>query len=149
MHTPEDWDICSSDNIMKKIWHQTLKRTGCHFDEIFITGCTERCHFANFQCSQWWGFVSIKVPFQYRTSFPENGIPVTLLFKTAVSLLYFHNGKSYIGKSTSLINFLSVTIMSPKRRWYRWIFNVCFHIVVFRHKHLVKVRRSTSVWQSL
>ena len=31
----------------------TLKRK-CHFDEIFITGCTGSCHFDNFQCSQWW-----------------------------------------------------------------------------------------------
>ena len=27
-----------------------------HFEEIFIIGCTESCHFKNFQCSQWWKF---------------------------------------------------------------------------------------------
>ena len=34
----------------------TLKRKCHHFDEIFITGCTESCHFDNFRCSQWWRF---------------------------------------------------------------------------------------------
>ena len=34
----------------------TLKRKCHHFDEIFITGCTESCHFDNSQCSQWWKF---------------------------------------------------------------------------------------------
>ena len=29
----------------------TLKRKCRHFDEIFITGCSESCHFDNFQCS--------------------------------------------------------------------------------------------------
>ena len=37
-------------------WHKAclmykeLKQ--CHFDKIFITGCTGSCHFDNFQCSQ-------------------------------------------------------------------------------------------------
>ena len=30
-----------------------LKRKCHHFDEIFITGCTESCQNDNFQCSQW------------------------------------------------------------------------------------------------
>ena len=34
----------------------TLKRKCLHFDEIFITGCTESCQNDNFQCSQWWKF---------------------------------------------------------------------------------------------
>ena len=34
----------------------TLKRNWCHIDGIFITGCTGRCNFDNFQCSQWWNF---------------------------------------------------------------------------------------------
>ena len=37
-------------------WINTLKRKCCYFDEIFITGCTESCHFDNFQCSKWWRF---------------------------------------------------------------------------------------------
>ena len=46
----------------------SLKRKCLHFDEIFITGCTESCQNDNFQCSQWWKFhqnddifVSVKV----------------------------------------------------------------------------------------
>ena len=35
---------------------QPLKRKCHHFDEIFVTGCTESCHFDNFRCSQWWKF---------------------------------------------------------------------------------------------
>ena len=35
--------------------HHALKRK-CHFDKIFITGCTESCQNDNFQCSQWWKF---------------------------------------------------------------------------------------------
>ena len=31
----------------------SLKRKCHHFDEIFITGCTESCQNDNFQCSQW------------------------------------------------------------------------------------------------
>ena len=34
----------------------TLKGKCLHFDEIFITGCTESCQNDNFQCSQWWKF---------------------------------------------------------------------------------------------
>ena len=34
----------------------SLKRKCHHFDESFITGCTESCHFDNFRCSQWWRF---------------------------------------------------------------------------------------------
>ena len=34
----------------------TLKRKCHHFDEIFITGCTESCQNDNFRCSQWWRF---------------------------------------------------------------------------------------------
>ena len=33
--------------ILKQKWH---------FDEIFITECTERCHSQNFRFSQWWTF---------------------------------------------------------------------------------------------
>ena len=36
--------------------HTSLKRKCLHFDEIFITGCTESCQNDNFQCSQWWKF---------------------------------------------------------------------------------------------
>ena len=31
----------------------TLKQKCHHFDEIFVTGCTESCQNDNFQCSQW------------------------------------------------------------------------------------------------
>ena len=50
----------------------TLKRKCLHFDEIFITGCTESCQNDNFQCSQWWKFhqnddifVSVYTVFQW------------------------------------------------------------------------------------
>ena len=39
--------------ISSKWWHF---RKCHHFDEIFVTGCTESCHFDNFRCSQWWKF---------------------------------------------------------------------------------------------
>ena len=35
---------------------QMLKGKCCHFDEIFITGCTGSCQNDNFPCSQWWKF---------------------------------------------------------------------------------------------
>ena len=34
----------------------TLKHKCRHFDEIFITGCTESCQNDNFRCSQWLKF---------------------------------------------------------------------------------------------
>ena len=34
----------------------SLRWKCCHFDEIFVTGCIESCHFDNFQCSQWQKF---------------------------------------------------------------------------------------------
>ena len=34
---------------------EALKRK-CHFDELFITGCTGSCHFGDFWWSQWWTF---------------------------------------------------------------------------------------------
>ena len=48
-------DYLVSSIVIRGMWH-TLKRKCCNFDEIFITGCTESCHFDNFQCSQWWKF---------------------------------------------------------------------------------------------
>ena len=39
-----------SFGIVYALW---LKRK-CHFDEIYITDCTESCHFNNFRwCNQW------------------------------------------------------------------------------------------------
>ena len=35
---------------------KTLKRKCCHFDEIFVIGCTESYQNDNFECSQWWKF---------------------------------------------------------------------------------------------
>ena len=35
------------------VWWPTLKQKNHHFDEIFITGCTESCHFRNFRGSPW------------------------------------------------------------------------------------------------
>ena len=52
-----------------------LKRKCRRFDEIFITGCTESCHFDNFQCSQWWRFrqndisVSVSSPLLFTHKF--------------------------------------------------------------------------------
>ena len=40
-------------------WHQSGDKPlsesvlVCHFDEIFITGCTKSCNFDNIQCSKW------------------------------------------------------------------------------------------------
>ena len=33
-----------------------LLKQKCHFDEIFIIDCTEKCQNDNFCCSQWWKF---------------------------------------------------------------------------------------------
>ena len=40
----------------KRHFSGSLKRKCCHFDKIFITGCTGSCQNDNFQCSQWWKF---------------------------------------------------------------------------------------------
>ena len=37
-------------------FRETLKQKCRHFDEIFITGCTESCQNDNFRCSQWLKF---------------------------------------------------------------------------------------------
>ena len=47
----------------------TLKHKCRHFDEIFITGCTESCQNDNFRCSQWLKFhqndnISVSVYFK-------------------------------------------------------------------------------------
>ena len=51
----------------KSVWKlitPTMKRK-CHFDEIFIAGCTGSCHFDNFQCSHWWELQS-KCHFRFK-----------------------------------------------------------------------------------
>ena len=50
------------------------------FVELFITDCTENCHFDNFRC-QWWGFCQNDsvFPFQY----------MVIVGNTAVYCLYF------------------------------------------------------------
>ena len=40
----------------KEPGHQQPCYTWCHFDKIFIIGCTRRCHNDNVRCSQWWKF---------------------------------------------------------------------------------------------
>ena len=58
------WNMGNQDmgwvfwEILPDIWKfiMILKCKCCHFDEIFITGCTGSCHFDNFRCSQWWKF---------------------------------------------------------------------------------------------
>ena len=49
-------NYCFSTRRNKKETSQSLKRKCLHFDEIFITGCTESCQNDNFRCSQWWKF---------------------------------------------------------------------------------------------
>ena len=50
------------------LMHNSLKRKCYHFDKIFVTGCTESCHFDNFRCSQWWKFHQNEdISFQWRT----------------------------------------------------------------------------------
>ena len=39
------------DNLQGKTTEATSLKRKCHFDEIFITDCTESCHFENFRCS--------------------------------------------------------------------------------------------------
>ena len=50
--------FCLGPNVLTrpKNYAHALKRKCLHFDEIFITGCTESCQNDNFQCSQWWKF---------------------------------------------------------------------------------------------
>ena len=36
--------------------YKCMLKWKCHFDEIFITGCTRSCQNDNFWCSQWWKF---------------------------------------------------------------------------------------------
>ena len=91
----------------------SLKRKCCHFDEIFITDCTESCQNDNFQCSQWWSFrqsddifvsvlwwtpgawINTKMSsYQYRKSHCGD--------KTVVRSSYLHDGISYTGKMASL-----------------------------------------------
>ena len=48
--------MTSSCHISCLMGGQNTETQMLSFDEIFITGCTESCHFDNFQCSQWWRF---------------------------------------------------------------------------------------------
>ena len=55
------WGICDVLVLMTMVkmrfWYPLPLKQKCrHFDEILITGCTESCHFDNFQCSQWLKF---------------------------------------------------------------------------------------------
>ena len=44
-------------------------RKCCHFDEIFITGCTGSCHFDNIQCKQWQNSIKMMTfPFHWPDS---------------------------------------------------------------------------------
>ena len=49
------WSIIHSTRIDQILWH-SLKQKCRHFDEIFITGCTESCQNDNLRCSQWLKF---------------------------------------------------------------------------------------------
>ena len=41
---------------INSVCSMTATKRKCHFDEIFITGCTGICQNDKFQCSQWWKF---------------------------------------------------------------------------------------------
>ena len=46
------WRILTC-SISRKICNVINEMKWCHFDELFVIGCTESCHFDNFRFSQW------------------------------------------------------------------------------------------------
>ena len=45
----EIWEL----SVLLRSSSHTLKRACRHFDKIYIYGCTGKCHYNNFHCSQW------------------------------------------------------------------------------------------------
>ena len=77
------------------------KQQYCHFEEIFLTGCTGSCHFDNFQCSQWGKFhqnndISFRCLSTHQWDVTGSTIRSGKLF-TRYGL--FHHAKSYSNNS--------------------------------------------------
>ena len=94
----------------------TLKRKCLHFDEIFITGCTESCQNDNFQCSQWWKFrqnddifVSVNLSYFFSlllpglTSHSDNTILSTLdIWRSSITRQLVQKHNKWCGLETEL-----------------------------------------------
>ena len=68
--------VVSTRVFCANIMLHSQKRKCHHFNEIFVTGCTESCRFDNFRCRQWWKLrhfrfstVGISKPFQFIPSY--------------------------------------------------------------------------------
>ena len=48
--------LAHSEDTLQGFCYQSRKQKCCHFDEVFITGCSGSCQNDNFQCSQWGEF---------------------------------------------------------------------------------------------
>ena len=104
----------------------TLKRKCLHFDEIFITGCTESCQNDNFQCSQWWKFrqndifVSVYVKGFRRWSAESLRWPVDSPYKGSVRQKAFPGQDRFMWPSENV----SVTSFRPGTPSFRLLSNV-------------------------
>ena len=70
----------------------SLKQKCRHFDEIFITGCTESCQNDNFRCSQWLKFhqndnISVSVITVHTGPMRPNDAPTHRITRRSLTLL--------------------------------------------------------------
>ena len=107
----------------------TLKRKCLHFDEIFITGCTESCQNDNFQCSQWWKFHQNDDIFVSVWKLSKWQLPVQPVMK--ISSKWRHFRFSVHAPTTHRHQ----TCIEPTK-WHVWLMNDSKHRSIRYYRHL-------------
>ena len=129
----------------------SLKRKCHHFDESFITGCTESCHFDNFRCSQWWRFhqnddifVSVLVLLVLlRCNSSE--LAMDYIFLALIHWDYLLKQRSY----WLVHHYCMCTMLTlDSFHWHQWwqgIYHNHIAISIFSHEYLSSVKKCTHV----
>ena len=103
------WLTCQHFRCWKLL--QILEQKYCHFDKIFITGCTRSCQNDNFWYSQWWKFCQIdSISVLVKTIATTSLQPPEMLKKLFVLLVEFFE------KDTQYMNCTNIDIR-PAISW--------------------------------
>ena len=142
----QDMSCCSSGwgchPCLLKWWKNanaiSIKQKCRHFDEIFITGCTESCQNDNFRCSQWFKFHQndISVPV-YITNGIMIFIPFRRAFYTVVHIIahmkinIWHTGHDINAVNKMIHNKLHFYMLYQSIRAYNMYIYMCIYIHIY------------------
>ena len=129
-----------------------MKQEFCHFDEIFICGCTGICYFDKFRCRQWWRFQCCNFDEIFIAGCTEScqnytwcRITRVILFYIRglglVTLLFFRDSHTSHWMNT-LPSFRQLT---EGTSWYPSHLLTCFHCIQYLSHQELKSAQLTNI----